>query len=234
MTQSASTPDESAPLPGDDHPGARARTIDNLKRIGLAMGGYAHSNDGRFPPAALYKDGKPLLSWRVALLPFLHVYRGARLYQKFRLDEPWDSPHNEALLEEMPPEYAPVVGNEPARHSTYYQGFVGPGALFDGEEGTRTEDITDGLGWTLMVVEAAEPVPWTKPEDLAYDKEQPLPKLGGQFEDGCYVAFADGSARFLSRKVAAETIRALIMRGDGEVITFDKLGPWRRLQPEHR
>ena len=50
MTQSASTPDESAPPPGDDHPEARARTIDNLKRMGLAMGGYAHANDGRFPP----------------------------------------------------------------------------------------------------------------------------------------------------------------------------------------
>ncbi len=219
-------------LPGDDRPSARARTIDNLKRMGLAMGGYALANDGRFPPSSLYKDGKPLLSWRVALLPFLDVYGGARLYQKFRLDEPWNSPHNEALLEEMPPEYAPVLGNEPARHFTYYQGFVGPGALFDGEEGTRTADITDGLCWTLMVVEAAEPVPWTKPEDLAYGKEQPLPKLGGQFEDGFYVAFADGSARFLSRKVAPETIRALIMRSDGEVITFDKVGPWRRLQPE--
>ena len=26
-------------LPGEDHPEARAKTIDNLKRIGLAMGG---------------------------------------------------------------------------------------------------------------------------------------------------------------------------------------------------
>ena len=222
MTQSASTPDDSAPLPGDDHPEARARTIDNLKRIGLAMGGYAHANDGRFPPAALYKDGKPLLSWRVAVLPFLHVYRGARLYQKFRLDEPWDSPHNDALLEEMPPEYASVVGNEPARHSTYYQGVVGLGALFDGEEGTRTEDITDGLGWTLMVVEAAEPVPWTKPEDLAFDPEKPLSNVGGLVDGGFCVGFADGAARFIKLPVDPGILKSLITINGGEKVSADQ------------
>jgi hypothetical protein len=74
----------------------------------------------------------------------------------------------------------------------------------------------------------------SKPEDLPYDKEKPLPKLGGQFEDGFYVAFADGSARFLIRKVAPGTLRALITHGNGEVITFDMLGPWRRPFPERR
>ncbi len=225
---------DAPPLPGEDHTEARARTIDNLKRMGLAMGGYAVANHGRFPAAAIHKDGKPLLSWRVALLPFLDVYHGARLYRKFRLDEPWDSSHNMALLEEIPPEYKAVTGKGPAPYSTYYQGFVGPGALFDGKEGTRIADVTDGVGWTFMIVEAAEPVLWTKPEDLPYDKLKPLPKLGGQFEDGFYVAFADGSARFVSRKVAPETLHALIMCGDGEAITFDKLGAWRRPGPDRR
>jgi hypothetical protein len=215
-------------LPGEDHHEARAKTIDNLKRIGLAMGGYACANGGRFPAAAICKDGKPLLSWRVALLPLLDVYRGARLYKKFRLDEPWDSLHNTALLEEMPAEYEPVALRSQVEHSTFYQGFVGAGALFDGNEGTRITDVTDGVAWTLMIVEAAEPVPWTKPEDLAFDPAGPLPALGGQFEDGFYVAFADGSARFLSRNVAAEMLRNLIRRNDGQVIGFDDVGPWRR------
>jgi hypothetical protein len=221
-------------LEGEDHPEARDRTIDNLKILGIAMLNFAARNGGRFPPAAIRKDGKPLLSWRVAILPYLDIYRGVRLYREFRLDEPWDSPRNQALLKEMPSPYEAVAGKEPAPYSTYYQGFVGPGALFDGEEGTRTADVTDGVGQTLMVVEAAEPVPWTKPEDLPYDKDKPLPKLGGQFEDGFYAASADGSARFLSRKVAPETLRALIMRSDGEVIAFNKLGPWRRPRPGHR
>jgi hypothetical protein len=213
-------------LPGEDLPGARDRTVHNLKLMGLAMQNFALANQGRFPAAAIRKNGKPLLSWRVALLPFLDAYHGARLYQRFRLDEPWDSPHNAPLLKEMPSVFAPVVSTTPAPDSTYYQVFVGPGALFHEEEGTRIAQVTDGVAWTLMVVEAAEPVPWTKPEDLTYDQGGALPRLGGQFEDGFYVAFADGSARFLSREIARETLRALIMRGDGKVITVDELGPW--------
>jgi hypothetical protein len=221
---------EAPDLPGEDHPEARARTVENLIRIGIAMNAFPF-HTGRFPPAAICKDGKPLLSWRVAILPFLDVHRGAQLYRKFRLDEPWDSEHNSVLLKEMPPEYAPVAGKHPPEYCTYYQVFTCPGALFDGEEGTNLADVTDGVGSTLMVVEAAEPVPWTRPSDLPYETAMPLPKLGGQFEDGFYVAFADGSARFLSKNVASETLRALILRGDGEVIPFGKLGPWRRLRP---
>jgi hypothetical protein len=61
-----------------------------------------------------------------------------------------------------------------------------------------------------------------------------LPQLGGQFEDGCYVAFANGCARFLSRKLAPETLRALVMRGDGEFITVDRREPRRRPLQEPR
>lgn len=217
-------PSVSPPLPNEDHAKARAQSVDNLKVLGIALTGFVHSHGGRFPAPAIRLGGKPLLSWRVALLPFLD----ARLYRRFHLDEPWDGPHNKPLLKEMPPEYAPVVGDNPAPHSTYYQAFVGPGTLFDGEQGTRAADVTDGVGFTLMVVEAAEPVPWTKPADIVYSPSRPLPRLGGQFADGFYVAFADGSARFLSHKVAPATLRALIERGDGEPVTFDKLGPWWR------
>ena len=80
---------DNATLPGEDHPEARAKSIDNLKRIGLAMGGDACANGRKFPPAAIRKDSERLLSWRVAILPYLDVYRGARLFKKFRLDGAW-------------------------------------------------------------------------------------------------------------------------------------------------
>jgi hypothetical protein len=79
-----------------------------------------------------------------------------------------------------------------------------------------------------MIVEAAEAVPWTKPVDVPCNQGDLLPKLGGQFDDGFYVTFADCSARFLSKKVAPETLRALVMRADGQAIRFENLGPWRR------
>ena len=153
------------------------------------------------------REASRLLSWRVAILPWLEEFA---LYERFHLDEAWDSPHNASLLKEMPGVYAPVVHKDTTPYATHYQGFVGPGALFDGDEGTRIADVIDAVSPTLMIVEAAEPVPWTKPEDLPYGDGRPLPKLGGQFEDGFYVGFADGSVRFLSRKIAPERLRALI------------------------
>ena len=234
-------------LEGEDRPEARARTIDNLKILGIALLNFAARNGGYFPPAigergepvfggrlpaaAICKDGKPLLSWRVAILPYLDQ---RALYERFHLDEPWDGPHNVALLKEIPPQYAAVAPDGRAPHSTYYQVFVGSGTLFDRPEGTGLADVADGLHSTLMVVEAAEPVPWTKPEDVSYDRDAPLPKLGGQFDDGFYFAFGDGSARFLGRKVAPGTLHALINRGDGEVVTFARLGPWIRPGPGGR
>jgi hypothetical protein len=190
-----------------DHPDPRARCVNNLKFMSLAMHNFTAMNGGRLPAAAIRKGGKALLSWRVAILPYLEQFA---LYERFRLDEAWDSPHNASLLKEMPRAYAPVAYKDATPYGTYYQGLVGPGALFDGEEGTRIADFIDMARPTLMVVEAAHPVPWTKPEDMPYDKGEPLPKLGGQFDDGFYAAFADGSVRFIGREVAPERIHASV------------------------
>ncbi len=195
--------------PSEDYSEARAMTIHNLKFIGWAMHNFTKRNGGRLPPAATHKNGNPVLSWRVAILPWLEEFA---LYQRFHLDEPWDSSHNKALLKEMPRVYAPVTHKETTPYQTYYQGIVGPESLFDGQEGTKIDEVIDAQNPTLMVAEAARPVPWTKPEDAPYDDAGPMPELGGQFEDGFYVGLADGSVRFLSRKIAPERLRALITR----------------------
>jgi hypothetical protein len=83
---------------GEDYPGhpdPRARTVNNLKFMGLAMHNFAARNGGRLPAAAIKKGDKALLSWRVAILPWLEQFA---LYERFQLDEDWDSAHNMALL----------------------------------------------------------------------------------------------------------------------------------------
>jgi RNA polymerase sigma factor (sigma-70 family) len=207
-------------LADNDDGEARARSRNNVKHFGLAMHNFASKNDGRFPPAAINKGGKPLLSWRVAILPFVEQND---LYQAFHLDEPWDSPHNRLLLKLMPEVYASPVPAKRQPGLTYYQAFVGKGAMFDGDQGTKLDDVPDGTSTTVLIAEAAEPVPWTKPEDLPFDMDRPLPKLGGLFEGGCHVLMADGSALFVGRTIDAETLRALITRNGGEVINFDNV-----------
>ena len=102
----------------------RAQCVNNLKQIGLAMHNYQSANNAFPRPAITDKDGKPLLSWRVAILPYIEQQE---LYNKFKLDEPWDSPHNKALIKEMPPIYVcPSRANvEPG--TTTYRVFVGQG-----------------------------------------------------------------------------------------------------------
>jgi hypothetical protein len=188
---------------------------DQLKVIGLALHNY-HDTYKQFPAAAITdKNGKPLLSWRVAILPFIEEND---LYKQFKLDEPWDSKHNKALLKKMPKVFAPAGLKTKPPYSTFYRPFVGNGAAFEPNRGLRYADIPDGLSNTLMVVEAGQAVPWTKPDELAYDPKKPLPKLGGMCQDGFHALFGDGAVRFLKKKIDPKTMHLLIMRADGEPI----------------
>ncbi|MCI0681002.1 MAG: DUF1559 domain-containing protein [Gemmataceae bacterium] len=197
----------------------RAQDMNNMKQIGLAMHNY-HDVHKSLPPAAICDaNGKPLLSWRVAILPFLE---GDNLYKQFKLDEPWDSDHNKRLIAQMPPTYViPAAPLKPGE--THYRVFVGGGAMFDLSKGARFVDVTDGLSNTLMVVETFESVPWTKPDDIAYDAKKPLPKLGGFYANGIFNAgLGDGSVRALRTNLTEATLRALITRAGGEVVNPDE------------
>ncbi len=170
----------------------RMTSINNLKQLALAMYNY-EATYNHFPSAAVYdKNGKPLLSWRVMVLPYIEQ---DALYKEFHLDEPWDSENNKKLLEKMPPLFA--AGDEDAlkKHETHYQTFVGKGSIFDNKKGVKIQDITDGTSNTIIIVEAKKAVPWTKPEDVSFDAGKLVPKLGGLFEGIFNVAFADGSVQ---------------------------------------
>jgi prepilin-type processing-associated H-X9-DG protein len=196
----------------------------NLKQIGLALRSY-HEDHGRFPPAVIYSpEGRPLYSWRVLILPYLEQ---KDLYDKFDLNAPWDSPGNRELLAKRPWVYEPVgIATEPSL--TFDQVFIGTGTAFEGPRGVTLDDFPDGPERTLLVVEAAEPVPWTKPIDLPYMAVAQLPQLGGVFKarsrpldsggvDGFNALFADGSVRFIHKKRITEPVlRALITRNGGE------------------
>ncbi len=211
--------------------GGWQRSQSNLRQIGLALQNY-HETYGKLPPAVVTsKDGRPLYSWRVLILPFLEE---SNFYKAFKLDEPWDSPHNQKLLEVMPQIYASDFESQTS-HSTHYQVFVGPGTAFE-RAGLTWQDFPDGRSGTILVVEASEAVPWTKPVDLEYSPDKPVPPLGGVFNRHVYVlgyqvgskpcfnaVFADGSARFISNETDEQTLRSLITRNGGEKVDWSKV-----------
>lgn len=205
----------------------RSQSVNNLKQIGLALHNF-HSTNNHFPPQAITdKSGKPLLSWRVAILPFLEQNA---LLTEFKLDEPWDSPHNKTLIERMPMTYA-IPGAEAGPGMTFYRGFSGERTLFDpkAKDGTRIQDVTDGTSNTIGIVEAKEAVPWTKPdEEIPFDAnakpEQAkdlFASLGNHFSGGFNTLFLDGSVKFIKMSISPVVLKALITRNGGEVISAD-------------
>jgi RNA polymerase sigma factor (sigma-70 family) len=167
------------------------------------------------------QGGRALLSWRVTLLPYLGE---DNLYKQFKLDEPWDGPHNKKLLDRMPKVYAPpgVKTREP--YTTFYQIFVGAHAPFQKHQLARIPaSFPDGTSNTILIAEAGNAVPWTKPEDLHFALDEPLPELGGLYPGIINVAFADGSATALLAQADADMLRALITPNGGEVVDIDKL-----------
>jgi uncharacterized protein (TIGR03067 family) len=196
----------------------RRPVVEAMLRIVLAMRAY-EDDKGAFPAAAIF-DGKdnPLLSWRVALLPYLDQQE---LFDQFKLDEPWDSEHNKKLLANMPVVYG-SVGDE-----TVYQVFVGEGTPFDGTKAAKLDDFRDGLDNTILLAVAGKAVPWTRPADLSYAADKPLPKLGGLIKEGFHVAAPDGHVRFVPADFNEKALRALITIAGGEKETFADL-----LRPE--
>ncbi|HBI45898.1 MAG TPA: hypothetical protein DDY78_24040 [Planctomycetales bacterium] len=202
---------------------AKSDTIPNdLKQLALASMSYADAL-GTLPTDLYDKSGKPLLSWRVLLLPYTE---GGKLYGEFHLDEPWDSEHNKKLLAKMPEIFAPKDTEAYKNHETFFQAFAGKGAMLEPpanpkpgrfDNGLRYPfDIPDGLSNTILFVEAKKAVPWSKPDDIPFDAGKLLPKVGGLSNGGFWAVMCDGSVRFIPLTAKEEALRAWIKRNTGE------------------
>jgi beta-lactamase regulating signal transducer with metallopeptidase domain len=212
----------------------RAQSNNNLKQIALAMHNYADVHKS-FPPAVLLgPDGKTKHSWRIAILPYLEQQQ---LYNQYNFNEPWDSETNKKILARMPavfrhPSVPGIAGN---RESSSYYVLTGKGGIFNEEpskSGTNFAQIRDGTSNTLLVVEAKRDIPWTKPEDIPFDPDKELPKLGGFAREGFAAAIADGSVLFIASTIDPRILKAMFTTGGGEVIDREQLhAPARQLPP---
>ena len=196
---------------------ARGQSMDNLKCIALGMLNY-ESRFKHFPaPASYAADNKPLLSWRVHILPYVDELQ---LYRQFHLDEPWDSAHNRTLIDKMPLGYRCPMSKNREKGRTNYLLPVGNGAAFTAGEPTPISKISDGTANTIMVLEADDDqaVIWTKPEDWTYDPKNPMKGLGQLYGGRFNTAFCDGSAHIHTTRINPTMLRYMIERADGHSI----------------
>lgn len=201
-------------------------SVNNLRKLGLAFHNY-HDSTGTLPHAIADSSGKPGLSWRVAILPYIEQQN---LHRQFKLNEAWDSEHNKKLISQMPSLYAPPGVS--TNGQTYYRSFTGQGTVMppptksaqagQAFRGVGLLNITDGTANTIMIAEASEPVIWTKPEELPFTPGKP-PKLGGTvFAEGFHATFCDGGVRFLrNSNMDAKNLSNAIQTNDGQIVNID-------------
>ena len=167
-------------------------------------------DNGTLPPAFTRDaNGKPLLSWRVHILPYL----GNRLlYRQFRLNEPWDSEHNIKLVRRMPPVFR-EPNTQQDRGETAILGVVGNQAAFVVNGKGRSLDTVTAPRIMLLQGSADKSVVWTKPEDRILD-ETKLDHYMTNFPEKTVALFSDGSTKVVATKELLKMV--------GEYLIIDK------------
>lgn len=229
-------------------PAQWSESLTHLKQIAWGMYQFLTAN-GHYPADIRDEDGRPLLSWRVRILPLMGLDERAMppawsdgkvleaLSREFRLDEPWDGPHNRGLLDAMPAAYT-VPGRPAGPGMTFHRGFSGAGALFDPAvpRGLEIMAIRDGPQHTISLIEAREAVPWTRPDsEIPFPSEQLMEALPS---GGFLAIFCDGSVGCFDESIDPDELGAFITRNDRRVFSHadqDRRGlarPWSVATPE--
>ena len=188
---------------------AAAQSMGKVKNIATALLAY-HKDKGKFPPAAtLSKEGKPLLSWRVQILPYLGHNL---LYKQFKQNEPWDSEQNKKLIRRIPPSFRETQ-DDLNKGTTPFQAPVGLATIFPpGGTGTNSIQIINELSNTIMIVKVPEDKSaiWTKPEDWEIDVNLSAKDLLKGFTNAIVFACADGEVKTMPLKVAEDNIKSML------------------------
>jgi hypothetical protein len=203
-----------------------AAEMSNLKQLSLAMLSY-ESATNKLPTDITGPDGKPLMSWRVRLLPYMEEQG---LYAQFHMDEPWDSEHNLPLLDQVP-QVLRSPSSEYLGNRTRILALKGDDTLFPMTKELGIRNITDGTSNTLSFVEASPEaaVEWTRPADIDFNGSKPFAGVA-QPSGSFLAAFCDGHVQRLSLGIGRENMKALATREGGEAVGYDAIdvepAPW--------
>ncbi|MGA2060402.1 MAG: DUF1559 domain-containing protein, partial [Thermoguttaceae bacterium] len=205
----------------------RSQCIGHLSCIGLALANYKDVHK-HYPPANICdKNGKPLMSWRVEILPMLEY--GA-IYDALRKDEPWNSPYNSKILSQVRSEEfkCPSANRNDDDNITNYMAVIGPGTIWREKGTVKLSDLSNGSAYTVAVVEVANSdIHWAEPGDLTVEEALEGLKTGKGVRistahpDSINVLFADAATKCLPAKKSLSIWKKLFA---GEKV------PWQDLE----
>jgi hypothetical protein len=208
----------------------RTQSMENLKQIGMALHSY-HDTYNAFPAAyAPDADGKPRMSWRAALLPFVDQLP---LWEQYDSSAPWDDARNSAVRQTQLPIYQRPHGDEVGTNRTSYvvvtsqNHLADPSnpmqTLFPGGRWMRMSDVLDGTTNTIAVVEIRNSnIEWAEPRDIDIDSLSTDPTAPNSIDlsGGAVVLFADASVRMLPPGMTLETLKPMLTRRGNEPVSY--------------
>ena len=217
-------------------------SFNHLSRIALALVLSCHF--WSVPPVFVAdKNGRPMHSWRVLILPFLGY---EALYRKYDFREPWDSPKNRTLSAEMPIEYQSGFARDCPAPTTPYLAVVGKATAWPGEKATKRSDFTNPR-YTVLVVEAANSdIDWMEPRDMPFDQamlgvhSDDTPGIRSYRHDNLLVANASGDLVWLPVGAPPRLLKAAFTISGEQAVEFPidawpifRLKPDAKANPDH-
>ena len=195
--------------------------LDRMKVIVTALNAYC-DRYGSYPtPQVVDKAGKPLLSWRVLILPFMGY---GDLYEQFALDQSWDSPLNLSLIGQMPREFC--SSNSPDAWGNKQPNYVlvtGSLTLFPGSGPLGYKQASDAP--TLLLVETLNGVTgWTEPGEIDMDTvgvsfgTLPMQSIGGLHHGVALGVDTQGNGVIIPKTISKRDLEALVTPNGAELI----------------
>lgn len=196
----------------------------------MAVASYEEEHK-HYPPAFLAdKDGRPMHSWRVLILPYIGE---EKLFKAYNFDEPWDGPNNRKLASRMPRTFALHGEDRPGNVMTNYLAVVGRETIWQGTVGVPRDAIKDGTSNTILLVEnAGAGVHWMAPRDLSFaEMDFTINSPNGVSSTFLKpaVVMADCSTMTLDKNVEPQALRAMMTINGGEKVIRDEKHGWQLL-----
>tara|TARA_R110002049_G_scaffold2750_2_gene21566 strand:- start:384441 stop:386054 length:1614 start_codon:yes stop_codon:yes gene_type:complete len=193
----------------------RTAATDAAKKIGIVLHNYHAGQSHMVPRCFTALDGTPLLSWRVALLPYLQQ---SELYDNIELGDFYDSEANASAAMKIVPVYSVAAPSSPNAPKTRFRAPVFPGSIWHGDgPPKRFRDVKDGLSNTIALILAPpdQAVPWMSPEPWVISQENPKEDVFGHQEEVLVLAL-DGAVHTLKRDDMDDTKLKALLTIDGK------------------